>query len=212
MSSSELHTLQKAFTAAGGHWSTFVIWAKDRFTRGRSDCQRFARLCFLRDPPMIAMPPARRSPRQKWRASPQECKQSCPMSPPFSTGSHRPVRTFARLGRGPDDATPPGLRLGGTPSLDRESFARHPLSRLQPTRCDPRDDEYRPPHNLHHKWPDIRPAPWAHIYQVPIPEELRSAGDEYDIRIEVTLSSIPRRPRRASIRHRRYRCIDRVDR
>lgn len=40
MSSSELHTLQKAFTAAGGHWSTFVIWAKDRFTLGRSDYQR----------------------------------------------------------------------------------------------------------------------------------------------------------------------------
>ncbi len=37
---SELHTLQKAFTAAGGHWSTFVIWAKDRFTLGRSDYQR----------------------------------------------------------------------------------------------------------------------------------------------------------------------------
>src|ERR1019366_6079705 len=32
MSSSELHTLQKAYAAAGGHWSTFVIWAKDRFT------------------------------------------------------------------------------------------------------------------------------------------------------------------------------------
>jgi hypothetical protein len=32
MSSSELHTLQAAFKAAGGHWSTFVIWAKDRFT------------------------------------------------------------------------------------------------------------------------------------------------------------------------------------
>ena len=30
MSSSELHTLQKAFVAAGGHWSTFIIWAKDR--------------------------------------------------------------------------------------------------------------------------------------------------------------------------------------
>ncbi len=40
MSSSELHTLQKAFTTAGGHWSTFVIWAKDRFTLGRSDYQR----------------------------------------------------------------------------------------------------------------------------------------------------------------------------
>jgi DNA modification methylase len=40
MSSSELHTLQKAFAAAGGHWSTFVIWAKDRFTLGRSDYQR----------------------------------------------------------------------------------------------------------------------------------------------------------------------------
>ena len=40
MSSSELHTLQKAFAAAGGLWSTFVIWAKDRFTLGRSDYQR----------------------------------------------------------------------------------------------------------------------------------------------------------------------------
>ena len=40
MSSSELHTLQKAFASAGGHWSTFVIWAKDRFTLGRSDYQR----------------------------------------------------------------------------------------------------------------------------------------------------------------------------
>jgi len=40
MSSSELHTLQKAFIAAGGHWSTFVIWAKNNFTMGRSDYQR----------------------------------------------------------------------------------------------------------------------------------------------------------------------------
>ena len=40
MSSSELHTLQRAFVAAGGHWSTFVIWAKDNFTLGRSDYQR----------------------------------------------------------------------------------------------------------------------------------------------------------------------------
>ena len=40
MSSSELHTLQKAFIDAGGHWSTFLIWAKDIFTLGRSDYQR----------------------------------------------------------------------------------------------------------------------------------------------------------------------------
>jgi DNA modification methylase len=40
MSSSELHTLQKAFRDAGGHWSTFVIWAKNTFTVGRSDYQR----------------------------------------------------------------------------------------------------------------------------------------------------------------------------
>src|ERR1051325_10045623 len=40
MSSSELHTLHQAFTEAGGHWSTFLIWAKDRFTLGRSDYQR----------------------------------------------------------------------------------------------------------------------------------------------------------------------------
>jgi DNA modification methylase len=40
MSSSELHTLYQAFTGAGGHWSTFVIWAKNTFTLGRSDYQR----------------------------------------------------------------------------------------------------------------------------------------------------------------------------
>ncbi len=40
MSSSELHTLYRAFTEAGGHWSTFVIWAKHHFTLGRSDYQR----------------------------------------------------------------------------------------------------------------------------------------------------------------------------
>ena len=40
MSSSELHTLQRAFAAAGGHWSTFVIWAKNSFTLGRADYQR----------------------------------------------------------------------------------------------------------------------------------------------------------------------------
>jgi len=40
MSSSELHTLQKAFNAAGGHWSTFAIWAKNSFTLGRADYQR----------------------------------------------------------------------------------------------------------------------------------------------------------------------------
>jgi len=40
MSSSELDTLQKAFRAAGGKWSTFVIWAKNTFTLGRADYQR----------------------------------------------------------------------------------------------------------------------------------------------------------------------------
>jgi DNA modification methylase len=40
MSSSELHTLYRAFTQAGGHWSTFVIWAKNTFTMGRADYQR----------------------------------------------------------------------------------------------------------------------------------------------------------------------------
>jgi DNA modification methylase len=40
MSSSELHTLQSAWLAAGGKWSTFIIWAKNTFTLGRSDYQR----------------------------------------------------------------------------------------------------------------------------------------------------------------------------
>ena len=40
MSSSELHSLQAAFAKAGGHWSTFVIWAKNTFTLGRADYQR----------------------------------------------------------------------------------------------------------------------------------------------------------------------------
>jgi DNA modification methylase len=40
MSSSEIHTLQRVFREAGGHWSTFVVWAKNTFTMGRSDYQR----------------------------------------------------------------------------------------------------------------------------------------------------------------------------
>jgi hypothetical protein len=38
----------------------------------------------------------------------------------------------------------------------------------------------------------------CHVYQVPVPEELRRAGEEYDIRVEVTLSysAEPRRTRR----------------
>jgi DNA modification methylase len=40
MSSSELHTLYQAFTHAGGHWSTYVVWVKDAFTLGRSSYQR----------------------------------------------------------------------------------------------------------------------------------------------------------------------------
>jgi len=48
----------------------------------------------------------------------------------------------------------------------------------------------------------IRPLE-AHIYQVPIPGELRGAGDEYDIRIEVTLSYAAQ-PRRTRQHLRRY--------
>ena len=40
MSSSEIDTLKRVFVDAGGHWSTFVIWAKSNFTLGRSDYQR----------------------------------------------------------------------------------------------------------------------------------------------------------------------------
>jgi hypothetical protein len=40
MSFSELHTLYTAFTKAGGHWCTFVIWGKNAFTLGRADYQR----------------------------------------------------------------------------------------------------------------------------------------------------------------------------
>lgn len=43
----------------------------------------------------------------------------------------------------------------------------------------------------------------AHIYQVPIPDELRGAGDEYDILIEVTLSYVAQ-PRRTRRNLRRY--------
>ena len=40
MSSSELHSLHKAFLEAGGHWSTFIIWSKNHFTMGKADYQR----------------------------------------------------------------------------------------------------------------------------------------------------------------------------
>src|SRR5260370_10937164 len=40
MSSRELHHLYEAFSKAGGHWSTYVIWAKHHLTLGRSGYQR----------------------------------------------------------------------------------------------------------------------------------------------------------------------------
>lgn len=40
MSSSEIDRLKRIFQACGGHWSTFIIWAKDRFTLGTADYQR----------------------------------------------------------------------------------------------------------------------------------------------------------------------------
>jgi hypothetical protein len=39
MSSSELHTLHRAFTESGGHWQTYVVWAKNHFTLSRADYQ-----------------------------------------------------------------------------------------------------------------------------------------------------------------------------
>jgi hypothetical protein len=38
--SSKLDTLQAVFRAAGGKWSTFIVWAKNTFTLWRSDYQR----------------------------------------------------------------------------------------------------------------------------------------------------------------------------
>ncbi len=40
MSSSEIDTLKRVFVGAGGHWSTFLIWAKNTFSLGRSDYHR----------------------------------------------------------------------------------------------------------------------------------------------------------------------------
>ena len=40
MSVSELHTLRRAFVDAGGHWSNFIIWAKNHFTLSRADYHR----------------------------------------------------------------------------------------------------------------------------------------------------------------------------
>ena len=37
MSSSEFETLRRAFGAAGGHWSTYIMWAKNRFAMGGAD-------------------------------------------------------------------------------------------------------------------------------------------------------------------------------
>jgi len=40
MSSNALHTLHRAFEGAGGYFSTYIIWAKQAFTLGRSDYHR----------------------------------------------------------------------------------------------------------------------------------------------------------------------------
>lgn len=39
MSSSELDSLKKAFEEAGGHWQSYIIWAKNNFTLSRADYQ-----------------------------------------------------------------------------------------------------------------------------------------------------------------------------
>lgn len=39
MGSKELATLKEAFEDAGGHWQSFIIWAKNTFTLSRSDWQ-----------------------------------------------------------------------------------------------------------------------------------------------------------------------------
>lgn len=40
MSSKELPLVTMLFEEAGGHWSDFIVWRKDRFTLGRADYQR----------------------------------------------------------------------------------------------------------------------------------------------------------------------------
>lgn len=40
LATSEIDTVKRAFVEAGGHWSTFVIWAKNHFTLGHADYQR----------------------------------------------------------------------------------------------------------------------------------------------------------------------------
>lgn len=40
LATSEIDTVKRAFVEAGGHWSTFVIWAKNHFTLGNADYQR----------------------------------------------------------------------------------------------------------------------------------------------------------------------------
>ena len=40
MAASEMVTLQKAFKESGGHWSTFIIWAKNHFALSRGDYHR----------------------------------------------------------------------------------------------------------------------------------------------------------------------------
>lgn len=39
MSPKEIGTLKRAFEEAGGHWQSFIIWVKNRFTLGGSDYQ-----------------------------------------------------------------------------------------------------------------------------------------------------------------------------
>ena len=40
LATSEIDTVKRVFESAGGHWSTFIIWAKNHFTLSKSDYQR----------------------------------------------------------------------------------------------------------------------------------------------------------------------------
>lgn len=62
MSSRELQHLYEAVSKAGGHWSTYVIWAKHTFTLGHSDYQRQFEPIL---PPHCKHRPTRRTPNHQ---------------------------------------------------------------------------------------------------------------------------------------------------
>jgi len=133
MSSSELHTLFSAFAGAGGHWSTFIIWAKNTFTLGRSPYQR------MYEPILFGWPEGKshhwcgaRDQGDVWFIDKPHVNDLHPTMKPVEL-VERAVLNSSRRG---DIVLDPFAGAGSTAIACEKSGRRARLIEIEPTYCD----------------------------------------------------------------------------